>query len=959
MSDGDGGVIRAPRVRHDGIALGVRLGEFRVAHVPQLVPELVRANQEFALRSRVAAVVQVDVVERRLELTHGGHLRIRSTQKFQKGTFRLGESRDAQRAFLPNGGEASTKTLHVRGFHRDPLLVHRLRQRRGDGHQRVTRGGDRGGGVGGGGVVGVVVVAVALLVAVIPAVALLVPALRIRIITGPPILLLLFVLFGCGASVLDRLDVLGGRGGDGGVRLGDGFVDGGFGVFGFGEGGVGRFPRRHRLFQRLGGGGSRGDDSFRVPLGRHRGDDGVRRLLRRRLRRRALFRRLFRRLFRAHQLRRHSLGRLHRQQRRSRVAALRGGVGALRGGVGALRVAAPRGDERLGLDLRLSEGEKGVGGVDERLVRSTHRLRRRLRVRRRRRRRLRRVARRPRRALRLQNFTNGGVGGAENLRFFRRGVHPLAQTLEVGQPRVARLGARRPRRQSFLNVRLLRRDEIAKALHQPRFVLGRRVVIQVVHRARLRIDAASQRAKRAGLRVRLRREFEEQHGVQPGDVLDVRASRHLATGGRGDARDARANRLPSGGVETRQRAFQRDGLRGGGGETVEHEPGRARMRRLEFRPRRLHRSLRRRNRRVVRRVHSRRVRVVVHILLAFHLERVAVHGLGGGRFRRRERVDRDREETRHNLGGRRRRTLFPRRQRLQTETNLTRDGGRTRRNRRRGRRLGPGPVLLGSTLGRRRLGGFVGILLLDVAGVRGSLRGSVLDGSLLGSPLGVGFFRLDERLRVRVAPRDRLLDGAVHHLRGIEEDESVRLRERLRGGRFPAERRADDGDANVEIDIREKLGRLLGGHGDDGEVEHRGSERAIGRDAVRVRLRVRGIGRRLRPGVVRPGGGFVLGILRVGILLFFLLLLRVGVLLFFLLLLRVGVGVLLFFLLRGIDEIAQAAVVGHERLAQRRERPVALPSDVIVGVGLVQRGDENHILRLFHHLLLRLREREG
>ena len=68
---------------------------------------------------------------------------------------------------------------------------------------------------------------------------------------------------------------------------------------------------------------------------------------------------------------------------------------------------------------------------------------------------------------------------------------------------------------------------------------------------------------------------------------------------------------------------------------------------------------------------------------------------------------------------------------------------------------------------------------------------------------------------------------------------------------------------------------------------------------------------------------------------------------------------LFFHLLRRVDEIAQAAVVGHERFANRRERPVALPSDVIVRVGLVQRGDEDRILRLFHHLLFRLREREG
>ena len=210
-----------------------------------------------------------------------------------------------------------------------------------------------------------------------------------------------------------------------------------------------------------------------------------------------------------------------------------------------------------------------------------------------------------------------------------------------------------------------------------------------------------------------------------------------------------------------------------------------------------------------------------------------------------------------------------------------------------------------------------------------------------------------------VAPRDRLLDGAVHHLRGIEEDEAARLRERLRGGCFPAERRADDGNPHVEIDIREKLGRLLGGHGDDGEVEHRGSEQAIGRDAVRVRLGVGGIGgiggslRVLRLRVLR---------LRVLLLLFFRLLLlffHLRLLFFHLLLLFFHLLFLFFHLLRRVDEIAQAAVVGHERFADGRERPVALPSDVIVCVGLVQRGDEDRILRLFHHLLFRLREREG
>ena len=336
-------------------------------------------------------------------------------------------------------------------------------------------------------------------------------------------------------------------------------------------------------------------------------------------------------------------------------------------------------------------------------MRTSHSLRRRLRVRRRRRRRVRRVARRPRRAFRLHDRSNGGVDGGEHLRRVARGVHPSSQSIKVGQPRVARLLVRRPRRQSFLHVRLLRRDEVAQALHQPRFVLGRRVVVQVVHRARLRIDAASQRAKRRGLRVGRRRKFEEQHGVQPGDELDVRASRHLATGGRGDARDARANRLPSGSVETRQRAFQRDRLGGGGGEAVEHEPVRARTRRLEFRARRLRASLRRRDGGVVRRIHRRRVRIIVHTLLAFNLERVAVHGLGGWRFWRRERVDRDGEETRRRLRRRRRKSLLARRQRLQTETNLTRDGKTFRT---RGRRFGR----LGSSLGRC-LGWFDGILL--------------------------------------------------------------------------------------------------------------------------------------------------------------------------------------------------------------------------------------------------------
>ena len=183
-----------------------------------------------------------------------------------------------------------------------------------------------------------------------------------------------------------------------------------------------------------------------------------------------------------------------------------------------------RGDERLGLDLRLSKREKRLGGGAERLVRSpasaaacafgaaaAAAF----------------AASRVAPAARFAStIVRTAASTAANTSDASRAASPLFAEYQSWPTTASRACfVRRPRRQSFLHVRLLRRDEVAQALHQPRFVLGRRVVVQVVHRARLRIDAASQRAKRRGLRVGRRRKFERQHGVQNGDEVDVRASR--------------------------------------------------------------------------------------------------------------------------------------------------------------------------------------------------------------------------------------------------------------------------------------------------------------------------------------------------------------------------------------------------------------------------------------------------